>query len=162
MHVWLIVRGLLLVLVANGAPLLGRRIFGGWCEWRVDFGLRFPDGTPLLGKSKTIRGVVLSVVATSLAAVALALPWTVGALAALAAMAGDMLSSFVKRRLKLPSQSMAPGLDQAPESLFPLLACKDALGLSAHDAVIGAALFWVGEIVLSRALFSLKIRERPY
>jgi hypothetical protein len=162
MHFWPIIEGLLIVLVANGAPVLGQTFLGSWCAWPVDFGLRFFDGAPLLGQSKTIRGVVLSVAATSLAALLLAMPWTLGALAALGAMAGDLLSSFVKRRLKLPSQSMAPGLDQAPESVFPLLVCKQALGLSALDVLVGAALFWVGEMALSRALFDLKIRERPY
>lgn len=92
----------------------------------------------------------------------LGLSWPVGALAAAAAMAGDLLSSFVKRRLKLPPQSMAPGLDQAPECLLPLLVCKNPLGLTVSDVMFATILFWIGVVVLSRALFSLKIREKPY
>ena len=34
-------------------------------------------------------------------------------------MAGDLFSSFVKRRLRLASSSMAIGLDHIPESSFP-------------------------------------------
>lgn len=106
--------------------------------------------------------MLLALLATALAAPALGLAWEVGLLAGATAMAGDLLSSFVKRRLGLAPQDMAPGLDQAPEALFPLLACRGALGLSAIDALLGAGLFWVGELALSRALYSLKIRERPY
>ncbi len=113
-------------------------------------------------RSKTIRGILASLFATALAAWLLGLGWQVGALAAAAAMAGDLLSSFVKRRMKQPSQSMAPGIDQAPESLLPLIVCMAPLGLTIADILIATLLFWIGELILSRALFSLKIRERPY
>ncbi len=162
MHLVPIVQGLFLVVVANGAPLLAHRIFGANGAFPLDFGVRFVDGAPLLGPSKTIRGVAASLVAASLAAPLIGLGWRVGALAAAAAMAGDLLSSFVKRRLRMSAQSMAPGLDQTPESLFPLIACKQALGLSVSDILFATILFWIGELIVSRALFSLKIRERPY
>lgn len=162
MRLWPILQGLCLVLTANGAPVLAKTLLGDWGSQPLDLGCSFFDGKPLFGTSKTIRGVVLSLVATALAAMALGLAWPIGLVAGAAAMAGDLLSSFVKRRLGLASQSMALGLDQAPEALFPLLACKDALGLSATDALIGAGLFWIGELALSRALYALGIRERPY
>jgi hypothetical protein len=162
MHLLAIVRGLVVVVVANGAPVLAHRILGGWAAFPLDFRARFIDGAPLLGPSKTIRGVFVSIIATSLAAPLLGLSWPVGALAATAAMAGDLLSSFIKRRLKLPPQSMAPGLDQAPECLLPLLVCKNALGLTVSDVIFATIIFWIGVVVLSRALFSLKIREKPY
>jgi CDP-2,3-bis-(O-geranylgeranyl)-sn-glycerol synthase len=79
-----------------------------------------------------------------------------------AAMAGDLLSSFVKRRLRLPSSGRASGLDQVPESLFPFLACLGALPLSALDIIAGVVVFFVGEILLSRLLFKLHLRDRPY
>ena len=54
------------------------------------------------------------------------------------------------------------GLDQIPESLFPLLACRQVLSLTALDIIIATAIFFVGEIVLSRVLFKLHVRDRPY
>jgi hypothetical protein len=159
---WPIVRGLCLVLAANGAPVLGKKLIGDWGSQPLDFGRLFFDGKPLFGASKTLRGVVLSLLVTAAVAPALGLAWEVGLRAGGAAMAGDLLSSFIKRRLGLAPHSMAPGLDQGPESLFPLLACKDALGLSTFDALIGAGLFWIGELALSRALYALEIRDRPY
>ncbi|ACK50813.1 protein of unknown function DUF46 [Methylocella silvestris BL2] len=157
-----IAQGLILVFVANGAPILARWAFGLWGNAPLDFHARFADGARLLGSSKTFRGVIASLIATTLVAPLIGVDWRVGALAAAAAMAGDILSSFIKRRLQLPAQGMAPGIDQAPESLLPLIVCKSALGLSLTDVLIATLIFWIGGLLLSRALFTLKIRERPY
>jgi hypothetical protein len=81
---------------------------------------------------------------------------------ALLAMAGDLLSSFLKRRRGLPPSSQALGLDQIPESLLPQFACIDPLGLTIADIVAGVVIFLVGELLLSRLLFKLKLRDRPY
>ncbi len=58
--------------------------------------------------------------------------------------------------------SMAIGLDQIPESLFPLLACRLALPLTMLDIGVATIVFFVGELVLSRILFRLHLRDRPY
>jgi hypothetical protein len=71
-----------------------------------------------------LSAVVLAVVATAGAAALLGLGWKIGALIGIVAMASDLLASFVKRRLGLPPSSQAIGLDQIPESLIPLLACR--------------------------------------
>ncbi len=85
-----------------------------------------------------------------------------GALFAAASMAGDLLSSFIKRRLGMPPSSMALGLDQLPESLLPLLLCWQALNLDIPTAIVILVLFIVGELVLSKLLFRLHVRDRPY
>ena len=77
-------------------------------------------------------------------------------------MLGDLFSSFVKRRMKLPPSSRALGLDQVPESLFPLLACQGALELTVTDISSVVAIFFVGDVLLSPLFFKLKIRKRPY
>ena len=77
-------------------------------------------------------------------------------------MAGDLCSSFLKRRMNMAPHSMALGLDQIPESLFPLLACQSLLGLTVLDIAAGVASFLVGELLLSRLLFRLHVRDRPY
>jgi len=77
-------------------------------------------------------------------------------------MAGDLFSSYVKRRLDLAPSSRATGLDQIPESLLPLLVCRGALVLSGLDIAICVAVFFVGEGSLSRLLYKAHIREQPY
>ena len=114
------------------------------------------------GPSKTIRGIVVSVLATSICAALMGLGWEIGALVATFAMAGDLFSSFVKRRLHLASSSMAIGLDHIPESLFPLLASRLLLTLNILDIVAGVTIFVVGALILSPLLFKLNLRDEPH
>jgi CDP-archaeol synthase len=86
----------------------------------------------------------------------------IGIIVAITAMAGDLFSSFVKRRLALAPSSQAMGLDQVPESLLPLLACRTALSLNAIDVTLAVALFFSGELVLSRLLYKVHLRDEPY
>jgi len=162
MHPTLVVQLLVLVAVANATPIFAKKVLGETFAWPLDGGAVFIDGGPLLGASKTIRGVVASFVATSIAAALMGLGWELGALAAGAAMAGDILSSFVKRRLGLPPSSMAFGLDQIPESLFPFIAARWFLPVTLVDMAAGTVIFLVCEIAVSRILFKLHMRDEPY
>lgn len=161
-HVLVLAQCLVLLAVANGTPVLAKRILGETFAWPLDGGVVLRDGQPLFGRSKTVRGVVLAVVVAAIVGSLVGLGLAAGALTGLAAMAGDLTSSFLKRRLKLAPSSAAPGLDQIPESLLPLLLLADRAGLSALDIILGVAVFWGGEVVLSRWLYDLKIRDRPY
>jgi CDP-2,3-bis-(O-geranylgeranyl)-sn-glycerol synthase len=152
----------LLLAVANGAPVIAAKILGPRLACPLDDGVAFFDGQPLLGKSKTVRGIVVSILFSAMAAPLLGLGWKIGLAVGSAAMAGDLLSSFVKRRLRLASSNRATGLDQIPESLFPLLACRGALALSWLDIALGVAIFFAGEVVLSLLLYKAHIRDRPY
>jgi CDP-diglyceride synthetase len=161
-HDLAILKLVILLTLANGAPVIAKRVLGGWLAYPLDGGARFLDGRPLLGSSKTIRGVVLAVLVTSLGAALLGLGASLGLLVGSLSMAGDLVSSFVKRRLALRPSSRATGLDQVPEALFPLLACRTALALTAFDIALTVAIFFVGEVALSRLLYWLRIRDRPY
>ena len=120
------------------------------------------DGQPLFGHSKTIRGIVLSIVVTTLGAPSIGVDWTIGLVVAATAMIGDLFSSFTKRRMNLSPGSMAMGLDQTAESLLPAFACRWVLPITVLDIVLVTALFFVCELVASRALYTFKIRDRPY
>ena len=161
-HILLIVEILLLLGVANGAPIFATRLFGRRFSAPLDGGLKLPDGRPLLGPSKTVRGLVLSVACTALVAPLLGFEWIIGAGLASASMFGDLLSSFLKRRLGLRAHSQAVGLDQIPESVLPLLVLQQPLGLGYGDIAITVTAFIVLELVLSRLLYRLRIRDRPY
>ena len=162
MHLLQIAQLLVLVTLANGTPIVAKKVFGPRFSFPLDAGTTFFDGQPLFGKSKTIRGILLSILLTTAGAPILGLDLTIGARVAIAAMAGDLLSSFLKRRLNLPSSCQALGLDQVPESLFPMLACRDALSLTIADIALGVGVFFVGELILSRFLFQIHLRDEPY
>lgn len=153
---------LILLTLANGAPVLAKRVLGKRFSWPFDGGLRFFDGRPVFGASKTLRGVVVSILVTAAFAPLIGVDAAWGAVIAAVTMLGDLFSSFVKRRMNLPPSSQALGLDQVPESLFPALACREALGLGAIDIAAVVAAFFVGELLLSRILYKLHIRDRPY
>ena len=142
--------------------MIAKRLWGQRLSYPIDCGVEFFDGQRLLGPSKTIRGVLSSILVTSACAPLVGLDWKIGVVVGSAAMAGDSFSSFVKRRLGLPPSSRATGLDQVPESLFPLLSCRSMLALTVADIAMGVALFFVGEIVLSRLLYRLRVRGHPY
>jgi CDP-2,3-bis-(O-geranylgeranyl)-sn-glycerol synthase len=162
MQIWPLLQSVLLLTLANGAPVAAKKILGARLAFPLDAGVHFFDGQPLLGPSKTIRGIVASVITTAVVAPLLGLSPATGGLVAALAMTGDLISSFVKRRLKFPSSSQAIGLDQVPESLLPLLVCREALSLTSVDVAIGVVVFLVGELILSRLLYDLRFRDEPY
>jgi len=162
MRVIAVLQVLALVTLANGAPVVAKNILGNRLWWPLDFGVALPDGQRLFGHSKTIRGVVLGVLISFAAAPLVGLDSKLGALVGALAMGGDLLSSFVKRRLNRPPSSRAIGLDQIPESLLPLLGCIDRLNLTVLDVLAGVLIFLVGELLASRLLFKMNLRDRPY
>jgi CDP-diglyceride synthetase len=162
MQIFIILKLLILLAVANGVPVIAKRLFGNRLSYALDGGARFIDGRPLFGTSKTVRGLLLSIAVTTAVPPLLALDFTTGFLVGLGAMAGDLLSSFTKRRLGMKPSSKATGLDQIPESLLPALMCWKHLSLSFIDVIALVGAFFVGEILLSLLLFKAHIRDRPY
>ena len=158
----LVVDVLLLLLAANGAPVLLARVLGRRWAWPVDGGLLLWDGRPLFGVSKTWRGLAIGVAMTTLAGVLLGYGAGFGLLFGAASLAGDLCSSFIKRRMGIRSSGKALGIDQIPEALLPLLACRGTLGLDWVSMAALVALFLVGSLLLSRAMFRFGIKQQPY
>lgn len=153
---------LLLLLTANGAPILARLALDSRFSFPLDGGKKTSTGRPILGASKTYRGVLAAILSTAMIAPWLGFSWGFGATIGMLAMAGDLLASFTKRRLGLPSSSQAMGLDQIPESLIPLIYGKFILNLAWLSVLATVLAFWIGEILLSLLLFRLGIRRHPY
>jgi hypothetical protein len=153
---------LLLVLVANGTPLVVQKLLGPRYAQPVDGDRRFVDGRPIFGRAKTLRGLVCAIAVTTAAGAIAGLGWQIGMLAGAAAMAGDLFSSFLKRRLGRASSSPILGVDQVPESLCPLLACVYPLSLSIADVAVGVLIFFAAELAVSRLLYAFDMRDRPY
>jgi len=162
LRLWVMMRLLFLLTLANGTPLLAKKVLGNRFSRPLDSGARWHDGEPLFGASKTIRGIFLSILATAVGACLVGLGCKTGALIGSAAMSGDLFSSFLKRRMRLPASGRAVGLDQVPESLFPLLACRSALSLTVSDIAVIVLSFCLGDILISRLLYKVRLRDRPY
>ena len=153
---------LLLLLAANGSPVLTKWLFGDRWAYPLDGGRKFIDGRPLLGPSKTLRGLVVGIAVPALVAPLLGYSWTLGALLGFMSLCGDALSSFAKRRLSIPPSGRALGIDQVPEALLPLWLLREELGLDWASVAALVALFTIGGLLLSRIMYRLGVRDRPY
>ena len=122
---------LLLLAVANGAPVLAKKAWGRTLAQPLDAGLLFLDRRPVFGPTKTVRGVLVSIAATAAIAPLIGIAWWLGALIGATAMAGDLLSSFIKRRLNRPPSSRATGTrphSRVAAAASRLSTCADADG----------------------------------
>ena len=153
---------LLLVIAANGAPILIDDLLGRRWAWPLDGGRVLADGRRLLGESATLRGLIASLAIAAALAWMLGHPSYLGALVGLFSMLGDALSSFVKRRLGLEPGDKALGLDQIPESLLPLLVVAPHYDLSWLDLAILVLAFTLFNLLVSRLLYRLHLRKRPH
>lgn len=153
---------LLLIIVANGTPIIARNLLQARFATPLDAGYTWFDKRPLFGPSKTIRGILAAILMTTLASMLLGLGSYIGLLIACYAMIGDLLASFIKRRCNVEPSGMVPGLDQIPESLLPLLVIRETVGLSWTAITVLVILFIILELLLSRILYRLHIRKRPY
>ncbi len=151
-----------MLVLANGSPVVARKLFRQRFDRPVDGGRVWRDGRPVLGKSKTGRGLVAGSVSTGLFSLVVGMGFMFGLVFGLLALLGDLISSFSKRRLGLVSSSRATGLDQVPEALLPMLLAAHWLSLGWWSVAGVVLLFAVSNIWVSPLLFRLRIRKRPH
>lgn len=157
-----VIKTLSLLFIANGTPVLMRNLFNERYDTAIDFGIKLADKRPLFGYSKTWRGAAASVLATTLFAPFINVSMPLAGYFSLLVMSGDLLSSFIKRRMGYQESSRMRFLDVIPESALPLLVLQHALGLSWSAVVLTISLFFILEVLLSPLLYRLHIRKRPY
>ena len=91
MQVFVILQLLILLMLANGTPVIAKKLLGDRYSYPLDGNLTFADGRPLFGHSKTIRGVVLAVLVTTAGAPLIGLDWKTGLLVGSVFIAGFSL-----------------------------------------------------------------------
>jgi CDP-archaeol synthase len=153
---------LFLIIIANGAPILLRVLLKDEFNLAVDFGCKLPDNKRIFGPSKTWRGIFAALVVTSIAAWLFGYSSETGLLVAVCAILGDLLSSFIKRRLAMAPSSTAPLLDQVPESFFPAFIVMQLFNLEIFSVILLVIIFIMVELIISRVLYLWGIRKRPY
>ncbi|MFV2004815.1 MAG: CDP-archaeol synthase [Gammaproteobacteria bacterium] len=153
---------LLLIIIANGTPIIIRWLLNDSFDLAVDFGQKLPDNKRIFGSSKTWRGVLSALLVTPVVAWFLGHSIETGLLVAVYAIFGDLCSSFIKRRLAMKPSSMAPLLDQVPESLFPAYMLRHVFNLEISSVIWLVLIFIIIELVLSHILYKWGLRKRPY
>ena len=151
-----------LLIAANGGPVIIQNLLGQRLSCPIDMGLMLGDGQPLFGHTKTWRGLIAGVVITLIIAPAFGLSLFSGAQFGLLAMTGDLLASFLKRRLGHAESSRTRSIDVIPEALLPTWTLRTQLGLGWIDVACAVGLFFLLEMLLSPILYRMHIRKRPY
>lgn len=112
--------------IANSIPVL----LGGGKP--IDLNLKFFDGKPIFGESKTIRGAAMAIIFAVILSILIEflgpfgdltaqMGWRVGMLLGIGAVSGDLFGSFIKRRMGMGSGKSFPVLDQDGFVFFALL-----------------------------------------
>lgn len=156
-----IFNSLVLLLAANGAPVLLGALAGSYAARPIDGGIRLGDGHPLFGRAKTWRGLLAAFAVTPATAYVLGYGLLTGVFFAVGTMSGDLLASFCKRRLHMTEGSHVRGVDTFPESLFPLLMVKSELGIGWLEIAILVGAFFLIEEWLSPVLYKWRLRKHP-
>ena len=150
---------LILLWLVNFAPPLAACLLGDKWNVPVDLGYCPGKGGPLFGNHKTLRGLAAGLAAGLAVGVFLGFPWWVGLSVGILSMAGDLLSSFLKRRLGFPSGKVIPGLDQVFEGLFPFAVLAPYLSLGAVAVAVETTVFGLGAYAGSLLFNSILLRE---
>jgi len=96
------------IIIANVVPVFFAKLLPS-LDMPVDFGFNFTDGQRIFGKNKTLRGVFSAIAFGTLAGYVLNLGISAGFMLSLGTMCGDLLTSFIKRRMKVkPGQRFQP------------------------------------------------------
>ena len=116
----------------------------------------------MFGHSKTWRGLLASLTLTPLLSLIIGINPYHGFIIAVFAMSGDLISSFIKRRIDIPSSGKATILDQFPESVLPYLYLYIQNEISFFYFILGNIVFLLTDIFFSKILYLYGIRKRPY
>lgn len=143
-------RALLLIIVANSVPWAIGRALGRHWSASIDKGLVLRDGERLLGSHKTWRGLISGTLGAGVVGIFTGLSFTLGASVGAISLLADLLSSAVKRRLRLRPGTEIPGVDQVPEALLPLLIFAPALQIGMLAIVGVTAVFLILDVLVTR------------
>lgn len=149
--------------VANATPV----VLGGGRP--IDAGKKFTDGRPIFGAGKTVQGFIAGLAAGTfigllqgIAEGPLSHFLALGFLLALGALLGDLLGSFIKRRLGIERGGAAPGLDQLSFVVVALLAASP-LDLPSWEIVLTIIIITLPiHLATNFGGYKLGLKSRPY
>ncbi|MEM2878098.1 MAG: CDP-2,3-bis-(O-geranylgeranyl)-sn-glycerol synthase [Candidatus Hadarchaeales archaeon] len=148
--------------VANASPV----ILGGGRA--VDGGKKMRDGRPIFGPGKTIRGIVGGMAAGTVTGIIQALLTSssqyilVAILLSAGALIGDLLGSFIKRRLNIPRGGAAPLLDQLGFVIFAILIASPFMFPGWEAVVIIMLITPPLHLATNFIGYKMGVKSRPY
>lgn len=145
---------------ANAIPVIA----GG--GYPIDFGKKFFDGKPILGKNKTFRGffsgLIVGTAVGLLESVFFNYPISFGLLLSLGALFGDLAGAFLKRRLGMAPGDLLPIIDQID---FIVGAILFSLPLSILDLNLAITVLIITppiHLLTNFAAYKLGLKSNPW
>jgi uncharacterized protein len=150
----------ILLWAINVTPLLLRHSIGTRYSKPIDRGKCFWDGQRIFGDNKTGRGIFAGIVVGGLFAKIIGFTFSIGVCAGYLDMLGDLITSFIKRRIHKPSGTTMPGFDQVFEGLLPVVMFKLLYSFSFIYLIITLFIFcfgnYYGAILVNKIVYSIK------
>ena len=112
---------LIFLLLANFLPPFAKVIMGNRFDAPLDGGSVWTDGRRILGSHKTIRGCLFSLIGCALVSPLFGFSIHIGLSASVLVLTGDLLTSFIKRRLDHEPGRVDLVLDQFLEGFLPTI-----------------------------------------
>lgn len=155
--------------VANAVPVVVSKLVP-WTPHPLDGGRNWLDGRRIFGNTKTVEGLVSGILAGSITGFIEQLLGIVeaglekGFILSTGAVFGDLLGSFIKRRLGLPPGSPAPILDQLDFLAGALIAAKIAGldNLTSTDILVLVLLTLVLHPLTNLLAYMLHLKKVPW
>lgn len=156
--------------VANCTPIIAAKIpvLKHW-SYPIDFYKTF-RGKRILGDHKTIRGLVIGILA-AIATVAIQQyiykvvainPIVFGTSCAIGALGGDMIKSFFKRQIGIASGKKWFPFDQIDYIIGGILATSFFVTLSFFQYTLITIVWFILHIIFSKIGYFLKLKSVPY
>ena len=160
---------LLPIYVANASAML----LGG--KTPVDFNKNFFDSRPILGKGKTFKGTILGITAGIIIAAAIngLIPeqtaqyysvnyLLIAALLVALAILGDIIGSFIKRRLNIERGKPVLLLDQLDFVIVPMLFLWSQKFVSLTEIIIVLVITLIVHRAANYIAFKFKLKRVPW
>lgn len=167
--------------IANVAPVFAAKapVLAKW-NTPIDFGAKF-NGKPLLGTHKTVRGLLVGVLAGTLVFLAQTemygsfgwareisggldyseLSIALGLLLSFGALFGDMVKSFAKRQIGVPAGKSWFPFDQTDYIFGGLLLSTIVVSLSLVDYIYILIVWFVMHLLSSYIGYRIKLKSDP-
>ncbi len=158
---------------ANSTPLFIGNIIKG--KKPLDLGLRFRDGRRILGDGKTFEGTIAGFFVgliyfltfyyldKKLSILNLYINELEGLTLIVGAIIGDLLGSFLKRRLGVERGEMLPVFDQTGFLIFAILIRSIFFGVVSYDLVLYLfVMTFLIHMLTNLAAHRMGIKEKPF
>ncbi len=142
--------------IANATPV----VLGGGGS--LDGDKKWLDGKPLFGDHKTVRGTLSGLAAGFLVGLIQQTPYR-GAILSIGAIVGDLIGSFIKRRMNLEPGTLLPLIDQMGFIIFAVFLVSFIQNPPTWNQAIGILIATLPIHYLTNLLaWALKLKSNPW